>query len=164
LIEAVVDAVEAMDAELAERLAGQAEASTASTIATLAAGGVVIAISARARATVLEQDERKFSLIAANLVRNAVRFRRSGVDVTLDVDERAARLTVEDDGPGVAPEDRQRIFERWARGADESGSRQGHGLGLAAARILARGMGGDVTLVERTGSRFELTVPIAAPK
>jgi signal transduction histidine kinase len=164
LIEAIIDAVEAMDAELAERLAERTDASAARATATLAAGGVVVAISDRARATVLEQDARKFSLIAANLVRNALRFRRSRVEVVLEVGERTARLTVEDDGPGVALEDRQRIFERWTRVADESGSRQGHGLGLAAARILARGMGGDVTLVEGTGSRFELEIPIAAPK
>jgi signal transduction histidine kinase len=161
LLEALVDAVEAMDAELADRVADQ---SAESMVAMLAAGGVELAIADRARARMIEQDQRKFSLIAANLIRNALRFRRSRVAIGLDVDETTASVTVEDDGPGVAPEDRERIFERWARGADaESGSRQGHGLGLAAARILARSMGGDVTLAEGTGSRFVLTVPTTAP-
>jgi signal transduction histidine kinase len=164
LIEAVIDAVEAMDADLAERLADQADQSAESSTATLAAGGVVLSISDRARASVLEQDQRKLTLIAANLVRNALRFRRSRVEISLDVDGGVARLTVEDDGAGVAVEDRERIFERWARGVDESGSRQGHGLGLAAARILARGMGGDVTLAEGSGSRFELAIPMVAPR
>ena len=117
--------------------------------------------SARARA-VVEQDQRKFSLIAANLVRNALRFRRARVVIALDVDGGVARVTVEDDGPGVAAEDRDRIFERWAQGADAAtGSRQGHGLGLAAARILARSMGGDVTLAAGSNSRFVLAVPAA---
>jgi signal transduction histidine kinase len=162
VIDAVVSAVEAMDAELADRVA---EAGPDAAIAALRGGGVEVEISDRARTSVVEQDQRKLALIAANLARNALRFRRSRVAIGLDVEGGMARLTVEDDGPGVAPEDRERIFERWARGADtESGSRQGHGLGLAAARILARGMGGDVTLAEGTGSRFMLAVPIVAPR
>jgi signal transduction histidine kinase len=158
LIDSVVSAVEAMDAELADRVADHGPDTVTAALST---GGVELAITDRARSSVVEQDQRKFALIAANLVRNALRFRRARVQIGLDVDAGAARLTVEDDGPGVAPEDRERIFERWARGADsESGSRQGHGLGLAAARILARGMGGDVTLDPESASRFVLTVPI----
>jgi signal transduction histidine kinase len=162
LIDAVISAVEAMDAELADRVT---DAGPGSTIEALAAGGVELAITDRASTSVIEQDQRKFALIAANLARNALRFRHSRVAIGLDVDRGLARVTVEDDGPGVAPEDRERIFERWTRGADtESGSRQGHGLGLAAARILARGMGGDVTLDPASSSRFVLTVPTHATR
>lgn len=158
LIDAVVDAVEAMDAELADQVAG---VGAGAIVDALRAGGVDVTIAEEARAAVVEQDQRKFSLIASNLVRNALRFKSSRVVITLDVDGGVARVTVEDDGSGVATADRRRIFERWAQGADvESGSRQGHGLGLAAARILARSMGGDVTLAEGTGSRFVLVVPI----
>jgi signal transduction histidine kinase len=112
----------------------------------------------------VEQDDRKFALVAANLIRNALKFRKSRVAVALDVAGESVRLTVEDDGPGVAAGDHERIFERWARGAPEAtGPRQGHGLGLAAARILARGMGGDVTLEGEQGSRFLFAVPLRAP-
>lgn len=157
---ATIDAVEAMDAELADRVADVEGDAVA---AALAGGGVELAISDRARAITVEQDRRKLSLVVANLVRNALRFRGSRVAITLDVVGATLQVTVEDDGPGVAAEDRERIFERWARGADAAtGSRQGHGLGLAAARILARGMGGDVTLAEGTRSRFVLDVPVAA--
>ena len=166
LLDAVIDAVEAMDAELADRVAavdaGQGEARTSAVVTALRGGGVDVAIAEGARGAIVDQDQRKFSLIASNLVRNALRFKSSRVAITLDVEKGVARVTVEDDGPGVAAEDRPRIFERWAQGADaEGGSRQGHGLGLAAARILARSMGGDVTLQDGTGSRFVLAVPAA---
>jgi signal transduction histidine kinase len=158
LVDAAVGAVEAMDAELAERVG---DSTGADAVAALAAGGVEIAIAENARALVVRQDERKFALVTANLLRNALRFRRTRVRAALDLDGSTVRVTVEDDGPGVAAEDRERIFERWARGvpAEEGGSRQGHGLGLAAARILARGMGGDVALDGAAGSRFLFTVP-----
>jgi signal transduction histidine kinase len=169
LIDAVIDAIEAMDADLADRAAaadaGEAEARASAIVAALRAGGVDLSIAEHARAAIVEQDRRKFSLIVSNLVRNALRFKKSRVAITLDVEGGVARVSVEDDGAGVASEDRQRIFERWAQGADaEGGSRQGHGLGLAAARILARSMGGDVTLAEGTGSRFVLAVPAAPAK
>jgi len=158
VLAAVVDGVEAMDAELAERIADRAGDAL---IAALAEGGVVVALSERARSAVLDQDEHKLSLVVANLLRNALRFRRSRVEVTLDVLDETLRLTVEDDGPGVLPADRERVFERWARGAEAGGgSREGHGLGLAAARILARGMGGDLRLEGDAGSRFLLEVPL----
>jgi two-component system, OmpR family, sensor kinase len=160
LIAAVTDAVEAMDSDLADRIAGHEGDAV---IAELGAGGVELSISANAQAAKLEQDRRRFALITANLVRNAMRFRRSRVAVGLEVAGGVARVTVEDDGPGVAAEDRERIFERWARGADDpTGSRQGHGLGLAAARLLARSMGGDVTLAPESASRFVLELPCRA--
>jgi signal transduction histidine kinase len=160
--EALIDAVEAMDADLAERVA---ETSGEAAIAVLRAGGIDLQISERARAILVEQDARKFALVTANLIRNALKFRKSRVQITLDVEGEALRLVVEDDGPGVAAADRERIFERWARGAPEaSGPRQGHGLGLAAARILARGMGGDVTLEGEEGSRFVFAVPLTMPR
>jgi signal transduction histidine kinase len=161
VIDAVVGAVEAMDADLAERVAA---ASGDAVVEELRSGGVDLAVSDRARAVVMDQDSRKLTLVVANLVRNALKFRRRRIELVLDVEGETLRLTVDDDGPGVAAEDRDRVFERWARGAPAAtGTRQGHGLGLAAARFLARGMGGDVALEGGEGSRFVLTVPLRAP-
>ena len=73
-------------------------------------------------------------------------------------------LTVADDGPGIAPEDRERIFERFsrldeARSADAGGS----GLGLAIPRDIAVRHGGtlDVLVTNRPGATFELRLPTA---
>lgn len=73
--------------------------------------------------------------------------------------EGVAVVAVEDDGPGVAPEDRARIFQRFARGADASEG--GFGLGLAIGRELARQMDGDLLLEAGPGGRFTLRLPAA---
>jgi signal transduction histidine kinase len=162
VVDGIVSAVEAMDAELGDRIADQTGAALA---AALLAGGVELSISDRAHQAVMVGDERKLRLVVANLLRNALRFRRNLIRVGVDTVTAMLRVSVEDDGPGVARADRERIFERWARGAgeDSSGSRQGHGLGLAAARILARELGGDVTLEGEDGSRFLFTLPLSSP-
>ena len=70
-----------------------------------------------------------------------------------------ARLTVTDDGPGIEPRSRDRIFDRFYTADAVSGS----GLGLAIARELARLMGGDVILEPRRGrgASFTLILPPA---
>jgi signal transduction histidine kinase len=73
-----------------------------------------------------------------------------------------AQLSVCDQGPGVHPEERDLIFERFMRGRD-SGGRGGFGLGLAIGRELARRMGGELVLEEQNGpgARFTLRLPVA---
>ncbi len=98
-----------------------------------------------------------------NLVANAQRHARSDVDVGVDVIDDNAVVTVEDDGPGIAPADRERVFDRWLR-LDEGRARDdgGAGLGLSIARSVARSHGGDVTLSasSKGGVRAQLWLPI----
>ena len=74
-----------------------------------------------------------------------------------------ATVAVDDDGPGVIPDDRERIFERFERGSAPSGE-GGFGLGLAIGRELARKMGGELWLADTgSGARFVLELPIELP-
>jgi signal transduction histidine kinase len=76
-----------------------------------------------------------------------------------------ATIAVADEGPGVAPDDRARIFERFERGSAQSRD-TGFGLGLAIGRELARRMGGELRLEEdapKPGARFVLELPIELP-
>ena len=92
---------------------------------------------------------------------NAVRYGRTVVGVELGRNGASAVIAVADDGPGVAPEEHDRIFEPGARGEAGRGT-QGAGLGLALARRLARSAGGDVTVSEdRGGGAFAVKVPLA---
>ena len=92
---------------------------------------------------------------------NAVRYGRTAVGVELGRNGASAVIAVADDGPGVAPEEHDRIFEPGARGEAGRGT-QGAGLGLALARRLARSAGGDVTVSEdRGGGAFAVKVPLA---
>lgn len=107
-------------------------------------------------------EERGVIQILVNLIGNAVRHSPERGIVTLRLDRRVPNtsVVVEDEGPGIALADQQRIFERFER-ADESAG--GTGLGLAIARRLARSMGGDITLdsAPGKGARFTLTLPAA---
>jgi two-component system OmpR family sensor kinase len=109
------------------------------------------------------QDQTKFRQIAGNLIKNALHHSRSKVEVRLD--RRSDRLFVEviDDGPGIDPEDHEKIFRRYAQGKEcVLAPRNGHGLGLAGARVMARCLGGDIELISREGqgATFRLELPV----
>ena len=99
-----------------------------------------------------------------NLLENAERHARSAVSVSLAHDGADLLLTVTDDGPGVAPEDRDRIFDRFVR-LDEARARDqgGAGLGLAITREIVAAHGGAVHLDDAPGggARFVVRLPSA---
>ena len=82
-------------------------------------------------------------------------------------DEGRLGVTIADDGPGVRPEDRDRIFERYERGAAGAGA-EGTGLGLYVSRSLCRAMGGDLVLEPAdtggTGAAFTILLPGEPPE
>jgi signal transduction histidine kinase len=102
------------------------------------------------------------------LLDNALRFSPPGESVVVTPSYHGDRATVEvsDRGPGVAPEDRERIFERFHRGSPTSAT-SGFGLGLAIGRELAQRMDGSLELHPATpgerGARFSLRLPIELP-
>ena len=95
--------------------------------------------------------------VVRNLLDNALRHASSSVEVSLATVNGSALLTVADDGPGVAPADRERIFERFTR-LDDARTRAtgGAGLGLAIAREIVVAHGGTI---EVDGGRFVVTLP-----
>ncbi len=107
-------------------------------------------------------DEERVCQIGRMLVENALVHAPAGTHVVVRAatHEESAVLTVEDDGPGIAPEHRAHVFERFYRvdGTQASGS----GLGLAIASELAQLMGGSL-MVESSAGRtsFTVTLPVA---
>jgi signal transduction histidine kinase len=85
--------------------------------------------------------------VLANLVDNALRHARSEVVLAVRAEGGSAVLTVVDDGPGVPPDERERVFERFAR-LDDARDRDagGTGLGLAIVRELLHRSDGSITL------------------
>jgi len=97
-----------------------------------------------------------------NLLDNAVRHAHSAVTVTLGESASVAVLTVADDGPGVPLEQRDRIFERFARGdGARSSDNGGTGLGLAITHEVVLGHGGSIVVDNGPGARFVVSLPVA---
>lgn len=103
-------------------------------------------------------------IILGQLLENAVKYSPAGGAVTVRAWSRdgVILVTVEDDGVGIAPGDRERVFERFVQG--EAGDRRrfgGLGLGLYIVRRLARAQGGDVTAHGRdgAGTRMRFMLP-----
>ena len=91
------------------------------------------------------------------VIENACRYGRSTVSVSIGRLDGTVAYLVEDDGPGVAEDEREAIFEPGSRGSVGSGDgSSGAGLGLALARRLARSVAGDVVA---TGEGFRITLP-----
>jgi two-component system, OmpR family, sensor kinase len=101
-----------------------------------------------------------------NLIENALRHTPPGTDVRASAHARDpdhVRIVVEDEGPGLPPEIRDRAFERFVRGGGDGG--RGSGLGLAIVSAVAEGHGGQVSYEDRLngGARFIVTLPAQAP-
>ena len=100
--------------------------------------------------------------MVSHLLDNAARHASQEVHVTLQSTPDAVVLIVDDDGPGIAPGDRDRIFERFAR-LDDARTRDvgGAGLGLAVVRSIAERSGGSVAVGRSPagGARFTVTFP-----
>jgi len=93
---------------------------------------------------------------------NACRYGSSAVSVSVERGDGVVRYTIDDDGVGVAVEERERIFEPGVRGIQGAGDDAGAGLGLALARRLARSASGEIEALPRPeGGRFVVTLPAA---
>ncbi|WP_433033153.1 sensor histidine kinase [Actinomycetospora sp. CA-053990] len=141
--------------DLTELAAAQAER-----IALLAPG---LAVEVDGPPTTVDADPGRVTQILANLLENA---RRHGpaegtVRIAVTVEGADAVLDVADEGPGIPPSDRERVFDRLVR-LDDARTRDagGAGLGLPIARALARAHGGDLRVVDsEVGARLRLTLP-----
>jgi Na+/proline symporter/nitrogen-specific signal transduction histidine kinase len=115
-----------------------------------------------AAAPVLAEPDR-LAQVFINLLSNAVKYNDAPepeVRVSGRIEDGQAVFSVEDNGPGVAPRDRERIFLKFSRGWDRKDT-GGAGLGLAISREITRRFGGDLALVGAPrGARFEVRLPL----
>ncbi|MGH9135680.1 MAG: sensor histidine kinase [Acidimicrobiales bacterium] len=112
-------------------------------------------------------DPQRITQAVLNLARNAVEHATPGGEIGLGSrwGDDGLRLWVRDDGPGIDPADRDRIFERFARGGEGRRRTGGAGLGLAIVRSIATAHGGRVELDSTPGggATFTIVLPGFAP-
>ena len=107
----------------------------------------------------VEADRQQLFRVFSNLARNAVEAGASRVDVSAERDKRRLVVQIADNGPGLPPRAREKLFQPFSGSARPGGT----GLGLAIARDLVRAHGGDISL-ERSdgnGTCFRLVLPVS---
>ena len=119
---------------------------------------------------VVAGDQDALARLLVNLLDNAVRHAASQVCVSVRADGGWAVLAVTDDGPGIPPQDAERVFGRFARlddararAGEDSAEQEGAGLGLAIVRSTAEAHGGSVSLGDaRPGLRAVVRLPLTS--
>jgi two-component system OmpR family sensor kinase len=117
-----------------------------------------------ASAVLMRADSTKIHRILENLLSNAVKYSPKGTQIscTLGLDESsgAAIITIEDEGPGIVPEMRERVFEPFVRVGVQTNP--GQGLGLYVVKLLAEAHAGSVWIESGTsgGARVRVMLPL----
>ncbi len=111
-------------------------------------------------------DRRRIEQVILNLVHNAIKFTPVGGTVTIGANRSGDAVTVEvrDTGIGIAPDEQERLFERFYK-SDKARRTDGTGLGLAIAKHIVQAHGGEMTVESRVGhgSTFRFIVRVAGP-
>jgi PAS domain S-box-containing protein len=119
----------------------------------------------RTHETLVDVQPGWLARVVENLVGNAAKYAGPGSPVTVDIDPdpMGVRLTVLDEGPGIAEEDLERVFEPFFRTDDARQRAGGSGLGLAVSRRIVELLGGTIQAARRAerGSAFSFTLPLA---
>ncbi|MFQ5613180.1 MAG: ATP-binding protein [Anaerolineae bacterium] len=115
----------------------------------------------------IQADQEKIDLVLTNLVSNAVKFTRANglIRINAEVKDDYVVVSVQDNGVGIAEEDRERIFDRWQQAKPEHRTHGGMGLGLTIVKYMVELHGGQVYLDSQVGkgSTFYISLPIRQP-
>jgi len=144
-------------------LAVVASQSSAAFLPGATARGIEVQLDAPAPVVVVGDADR-LAQVVANLVQNGLKFARTRIVVSVEAAAGAARLTVQDDGPGIPVADLAHVFERlYVARHQPKAAESGSGLGLAIVRELVTAMGGTVRAASAPsgGALLAVTLPLA---
>jgi signal transduction histidine kinase len=127
---------------------------------------VNIVIETDESSLIIDLDPNRIFQVLQNLVSNAVKFApaQSEVCIRLLRDQTTARVSVSDQGPGLLPEDRDKVFERFYQGSQSAVKQQGGtGLGLHISKAMVEMHGGQIGLEDKPegGATFYFTLPLS---
>jgi signal transduction histidine kinase len=134
-----------------------------------ARAGITLGLSVNPDVGVVRADDRKLRQVIFNLLSNAVKFTPSGgrIDITASVADGMIEVAVADGGPGITPDDQERIFEAFQQArASSSAVQEGTGLGLTLSRKFIELHCGRLWVESElgVGSVFRFTLPLSQPE
>jgi signal transduction histidine kinase len=125
--------------------------------------GVEVVAELPADPAIARADPERLQRVLFNLIQNAIRHTPADGSVTVRAERAAGAVEIEvaDTGEGIAPDERERVFEAFVRGgANDARSGDGAGLGLAIARAIVEAHGGRIWLApSQRGTRVRFSVP-----
>ncbi|GAA1469153.1 sensor histidine kinase [Microbacterium thalassium] len=129
--------------------------------------GIRLTVSAGEQAVPVDVDADRIAEVVTNLVGNAMRATARGgaIDVRVGAESEGAVVAVADTGEGIAPEDLERVFERFYRVPGRRADGSGSGIGLTIARGIVRAHGGELTARSEgrgQGATFTVRMPLRA--
>jgi signal transduction histidine kinase len=129
--------------------------------------GIALTCTVSPTLPLITGDAKRIALIVDNLIHNALKYTPSDGKVAVEAagEGQGVIVTVNDNGPGIAPAEQARIFQLFYRSPAQQRRHQGMGIGLALARQLAEAHGGTLTVrsAEGQGSTFALRLPLVPP-
>jgi two-component system OmpR family sensor kinase len=134
---------------------------------TLEEKGVILSIDDALWEQQICQDETKIKQILRNLLNNALKYRKSRVELGIDCKEGLVLFSVKDDGAGIPTAYHKKIFDCYFQlDATSTCSVRGHGLGLAGVMVLVEDLGGEMLLDsdEGQGANFLVKIPLKTKK
>jgi two-component system, OmpR family, sensor kinase len=130
---------------------------------TLEKEGLILSVEADKWNRQVFIDEAKIKQILRNLLNNALKYRKSRVDLQINIEDEYLAISVSDDGEGIPAIYHQKIFECYFQlPIGDTCSVRGHGLGLAGVMVLLEDMGGELILESDRGSgaTFRVKIPL----
>jgi signal transduction histidine kinase len=159
LKESLLDVLEIHDPQMVEKLSGARNPEESRLL--LETHGIFITITGKYCQSPFCHDQKKVQQVLRNLFSNAMKYRRSRVEVSIS-GEIDLCISFEDDGVGIPVEEQEAIFDRFVRLKDKRHAGiPGLGLGLTGVKALLEAMKGDITVASRegTGARFVVRIP-----
>jgi PAS domain S-box-containing protein len=130
------------------------------------AAGIDLRLVAGEKLPVIHADASRLRRVFTNLLENALKYSGPGTEVSLEPREQGEeiRVTVRDQGIGIAPEELPKVFDVFYRSRSQE-KREGHGLGLAGVEAIVKGHGGRVSVTSQVGkgSTFTVVLPKKPP-
>jgi len=113
-------------------------------------------------------DKEKIYRVVSNLLNNAIKYTPANGQITISAEAKDDHIlmSMADTGPGIPPEDRERIFDRFAQIPGEKSRAGGFGLGLAFCKMAIEAHGGQIWVESeegKAGTRFVFTLPMSPP-
>ena len=146
ILERAEVALNVADHDFTQLLPALADAVESSTRPDPSVVGPSIVCNVARDATHVRCDAHLIETVVRNLLYNALRYAREQVRVSFAIEHGAYALHIDDDGPGIAPADRERVFESFVQLDRPTGTKTGFGLGLAIVKRIVEWHGGSVSV------------------